>query len=154
MKTEDKLKYAKEIDEIMHQIRKRRLVKKENYGIHEAEFHVLMQLYFHKEKEPIRPSELAKRMNVTMAAVTHKINELERLSLITRIPSTEDKRVVYVALTKEGRALVEKRKNDYFERLGSWVDYLGEEDTHSLIRIIGRIRDYVNLKGNEEKSNE
>lgn len=56
---------------------------------------------------PVRVSELAQRMYLHPATVVGILDRLEKRGLIARTRSTEDRRVVEVSLTADGRRLVE-----------------------------------------------
>ncbi|TWJ33612.1 MarR family winged helix-turn-helix transcriptional regulator [Geobacter argillaceus] len=58
------------------------------------------------ESAPIKPSELARRMYLHPATVVGLIDRLERKLLVTRTRSNEDRRVVEISLTEQGRELL------------------------------------------------
>ena len=57
---------------------------------------------------PIRVSDLAARMYLHPATVVGILNRLELLSLIKRIRTSEDRRIVKIELTAEGKVIVAK----------------------------------------------
>jgi DNA-binding MarR family transcriptional regulator len=60
------------------------------------------------QEAPIMVSEIARRMYLHPATVVGILDRLEKQGLVIRIRSTEDRRVVKVELTIQGRALVRK----------------------------------------------
>jgi DNA-binding MarR family transcriptional regulator len=60
------------------------------------------------QEAPIMVSEIARRMYLHPATVVGILDRLEKQGLVVRIRSTEDRRVVKVELTGQGRALVKK----------------------------------------------
>jgi DNA-binding MarR family transcriptional regulator len=58
------------------------------------------------ENEPIKVSNIARRMYLHVATVVGIVDRLEARGLVHRTRDTKDRRVVHVALTAEGRALV------------------------------------------------
>ncbi len=60
------------------------------------------------EGSPVRVSDLAQRMYLHPSTVVGILDRLESRGLATRTRSTEDRRVVTVSLTEEGRLLVSK----------------------------------------------
>jgi len=60
------------------------------------------------QEAPIMVSEIARRMYLHPATVVGILDRLEKQRLVVRIRSTEDRRVVRVELTAQGRALVKK----------------------------------------------
>ncbi len=57
---------------------------------------------------PLMVSELARRMYLHPATVVGILDRLEKQGLVVRVRSTEDRRVVRVELTGQGRALLKK----------------------------------------------
>ncbi len=60
------------------------------------------------QEAPITVSDIARRMYLHPATVVGILDRLEKQGLATRVRSTEDRRVVKVELTAQGRALVRK----------------------------------------------
>ena len=60
------------------------------------------------QEAPIMVSEIARHMYLHPATVVGILDRLEKQGLVARIRSTEDRRVVKVELTGQGRALVRK----------------------------------------------
>ncbi len=60
------------------------------------------------QESPIMVSELARRMYLHPATVVGVLDRLEKHGMVVRVRSTEDRRVVRVELTDQGRALVKK----------------------------------------------
>ena len=52
-------------------------------------------------------SELATAKNISRPAISQAVDVLVKKGLLTRIPSTTDRRVVELALTEEGNALLD-----------------------------------------------
>jgi len=59
------------------------------------------------EQGTLRVSDLAKKMYLHPTTVVGILDRLEKRGLVSRSRSQEDRRVVYVSLTDEGRSLVE-----------------------------------------------
>ncbi len=60
------------------------------------------------QEAPIMVSEIARRMYLHPATVVGILDRLEKQELVIRIRSTEDRRVVRVELTGQGKSLVKK----------------------------------------------
>lgn len=58
------------------------------------------------DNEPIRISDIARRMYLHVATVVGIIDRLELRGFVRRTRDHKDRRVVYVMLTEEGRALI------------------------------------------------
>jgi DNA-binding MarR family transcriptional regulator len=74
---------------------------------------------------------LAQILHVDAAAITRQVKQLEAEGLVTRWAVPEDNRFTMVALTEQGRALVETQrgKRDEFERIVT-SGLSGEEINH------------------------
>jgi DNA-binding MarR family transcriptional regulator len=57
---------------------------------------------------PLRMSDIASRLMVTLPTATIEVNSLVRKNLVQRESTSEDRRVVIVALSPEGQALIKK----------------------------------------------
>jgi DNA-binding MarR family transcriptional regulator len=76
--------------------------------------HVLATL---RARGPMRMSELAEALDVSVANVTGIVNRMEERSLVERLRDAGDRRVVIAALSDEGRCVFEemdRRTHDFF----------------------------------------
>lgn len=110
-----------------------------NHRLRGAERHVLFLVYNLKNGDPVTVSEIADRMGVTLAAVTHSMNSLDDEGMIVRITNAEDRRVVLIKLTKKGVGEIKKFKKELSEKISALIETLGEEDSKNLIRIVKKI---------------
>jgi DNA-binding MarR family transcriptional regulator len=67
------------------------------------QFHVLRYV----RRGPNSMSELATAKNISRPAISQAVDVLVKKGLLTRIPSKTDRRVVELALTEEGNALLD-----------------------------------------------
>ncbi len=58
--------------------------------------------------EPLTPSEIGQRVLVASATITSTLDLLERRGWVERRPNPEDRRSVLVAITAEGRSVVDR----------------------------------------------
>jgi DNA-binding MarR family transcriptional regulator len=86
-------------------------------GLSFSQINVLMRLY-HGSKCGI--SEIGVRLGITNAAASQAIDRLVNLGMIERTEDPDDRRAKQLALTQEGRALIEKG----FEARGNWISGL------------------------------
>ena len=61
-----------------------------------------------KANGPTRPSELAKILGLTPPTLTHLSEKLVKRNLAERISSETDRRMIYLAITDEGRCTVDR----------------------------------------------
>ncbi len=81
---------------------------------------------------PQRLTVLAVREGVTQPAMTQLISRLEESGLVRREASQEDGRVVLVAITDEGRAVLARRRLVRTDRLAGIIARLGPEHRAAL----------------------
>jgi DNA-binding MarR family transcriptional regulator len=91
-----------------------------DYGITPEDWGVLTSLSLRKEGKVSSPGALARDLELSSGAVTSRLDRLESLGFIRRLPDPGDRRGVLVELTPEGRAAweqaieVQGRKEAFF----------------------------------------
>ncbi|HEX5598731.1 MAG TPA: MarR family transcriptional regulator [Micromonosporaceae bacterium] len=83
------------------------------HGLDPASFDVLATLRRSGPPHRLTPAELMRASMVTSGAVTQRLDRLEERGLVTRTRSMLDGRSVHVALTNEGRDLVDQALPDH-----------------------------------------
>jgi DNA-binding MarR family transcriptional regulator len=73
---------------------------------------------------------------VTTGAMTKRIDRLERDGLVTRRPSTGDRRGRVVALTPAGRRLIDRAFTEHMRNERRLLDCLGAADAAELERLL------------------
>lgn len=76
-------------------------------GLSDGDFDVIASLRRAGEPFALTPGELAATTMVTSGAVTKRVDRLEAQGYVTRTVSSEDGRSRTIALTAEGRALID-----------------------------------------------
>ncbi len=77
---------------------------------------------------PIPMRVLAESLDVSQASTTGIVDRMEQRGLVTRQRDDEDRRVVRVALTDEGRDMVNGIAADRREKLAAVLDELSDEE--------------------------
>ncbi|HVN53158.1 MAG TPA: MarR family transcriptional regulator [Anaerolineaceae bacterium] len=90
----------------------------------------------------VKVSSLSNQMEVTPAAVTHILNAMEETGYVERIADPADRRIVLIRPTETGEELMTTAKSRLFAALEGLVEYLGEEDSQELIRLLAVTMDY------------
>ncbi|WP_426890731.1 MarR family winged helix-turn-helix transcriptional regulator [Rossellomorea aquimaris] len=104
--------------------------------ISNGEFRVLQLI---SENGALKSSEISKRMEVSASHITSITDTLVEKGYITRMRSNEDRRVVELALTPQGEAMLsqcEEKKTQYFQEL--FVKFDKEEINH-LIELFEKL---------------
>ena len=108
-------------------------------NLNDADIMVLYCIGFCDDLKDIKLSDIAKRLKVTLPAVTHKVQTLEQEGFIKKLKDSNDLRKTYVKLTDKGEALVMSSKKKYYEPLLEIIESLGEEDKNHFIRILEKV---------------
>lgn len=83
------------------------------HGLDGPSFDVLATLRRTGPPHRLTPTELMRSAMVTSGAITQRLDRLEARGLVTRTRSAIDARVVHVALTRQGRAVIDKALPDH-----------------------------------------
>jgi len=94
----------------------------------------------------IRPSELGEILRLKRPTITSLVNSLENQGYVERISDDHDRRVVLVRLTNKGDNLMDQVQQSFIRQIRQTMEYIGEEDTRELIRIIGKVRSFLEVK--------
>ncbi len=96
---------------------------------------------------PHTPAELAEMAGVTRATMTGLVDTLERDGLVTRTPDPNDRRMMSVSLTDQGRSRLQQILPGYFQRIAALMSPLTEAERKTfvglLIKILERSADLV-----------
>ncbi len=110
----------------------------QRFGLSEAQFNVLFALKY-KEHDWTQ-TDLGKRLLVTRASVTSVLDKLEGKELVSRQPVPGDRRSYHVALTVQGRRLIDQVEPCYRQDIQEVLAGLESEECQALIGYLERIR--------------
>jgi MarR family transcriptional regulator, lower aerobic nicotinate degradation pathway regulator len=83
--------------------------------------------------------ELARFLDLDKSSVTGLVDRAERRGLVTRLPSTTDRRAVQVSLTADGRTLVSQAAARFEADVTALLSRLPPRDRETLSRIVSRL---------------
>lgn len=109
------------------------------FGINGGEFDVLATLRRCGGKAGLAASQLADKCMLSTAAMTNRLDRLEAMNLIQRRSDPGDRRVVRVALTEEGRGLINRAFVAHVENQDRAVAVLPAEEREGLAALLRRI---------------
>ncbi|MGD8732452.1 MAG: MarR family transcriptional regulator [Anaerolineales bacterium] len=102
----------------------------------------LLAILRQEEHRPPTVTEISACIQTSPAAVTHLVNSLEESGFIERQRASEDRRVVQIGLTESGLARAETLMGEAQSALSDLVEYLGEEDSKTLVRLMSKMVAY------------
>jgi DNA-binding MarR family transcriptional regulator len=138
MSTSNSMEITRELFQILKQFSRLKWEQKPYQELKPSECELLGILYLNlgDGTRAVTPSELSDQLKITPAGVTHLINPLEESDYIERLQNPNDRRFVLIGLTKKGKQLAESLIAQAHDRLAGLVDYLGDEDSKALIRVM------------------
>ncbi|WP_377644106.1 MarR family winged helix-turn-helix transcriptional regulator [Oryzobacter terrae] len=109
------------------------------HGLGEGDFDVLATLRRQGEPYALTPGELGERTLVTSGAVSKRLDRLEVRGLVTRRPSDTDGRSRTVALTAEGRRVIDAAMGDHVANEARLLGALDVDERATLGTLLGRL---------------
>ncbi len=95
--------------------------------------------YLVTNQTQVHPKELSEKLAVSTARIASLLNHMEEKNFIRREPDPEDNRQVYVVLTEEGHAAIQRIKPMVISHIAAMLEKLGPEDAETYIRIQKKI---------------
>lgn len=111
--------------------------------LNHSEWHLLWVLSHWPDAKGARPSELAQRQQVTAGNVAQQLSNLEKQKLISRSHSRDDRRVVLVKLTAQGKRKLQQLRSEFVSQYEHLVAHLGSRETEHFIRLLTASADYL-----------
>ncbi len=137
---------TQELARVLAQLRRLRLDPPRNsfHGLKPGEFYLLTALLdaIPPGGSGIKVSELSNRLQVTPAAVTHLINDLEKTQRVERVADPADRRIVLLRPTEAGRQVVAAANEQFYKFLQGLIEFLGEDDSCEFIRLMSLTMTY------------
>ncbi|GMA60515.1 MarR family transcriptional regulator [Alicyclobacillus fastidiosus] len=99
--------------------------------------------------DDVKSSDIARIAGLSPGAITQVCDELVRLGYVERTRSKDDRRVVFVALTDEGRANVKDWLARRAIRLSQLLDKMGRKDADALTELLERLVNVVETESIE-----
>ena len=104
------------------------------YGLTNSQYNVLRILQ--GEGKPLPALEVAQRMIQAVPAITGLIDRLEKLGHVVRRRSEEDRRVVYIEITKTGRQVLSKIEKPLNELHQETLGHMTRKDLSGLSQLL------------------
>ena len=109
------------------------------FGLTNSQYNVLRIL--RGEGKPLPSLEVADRMIQVVPAITGLIDRLEKQSFVRRERSAEDRRVVFVEITKQGLTVLAKIDEPLNELHRKLLGKMPRKELAELIRLLCRARE-------------
>lgn len=106
------------------------------FGLNLTEFAVL-ELLFHKGDQPIQ--QIGKKILISSGNMTYVLDKLESRRYIKRINCPKDRRVIYAALTDEGRKVVSLIFPIHEEMINNLFSEINHVEKEMLIYLLKKV---------------
>jgi MarR family 2-MHQ and catechol resistance regulon transcriptional repressor len=115
------------------------------YGLTPSQYNVLRIL--RGEGKPLPILEVADRMLAAVPGITGLIDRLERMGLVARDRSTEDRRVVFVAIMPQGLDLLGRLDGPVSSLHKGLLGHMSPTDLRQLIGLLEKARQPLDEPG-------
>ena len=105
------------------------------YGLTSTQYNVLRMLRG-AGTDGLCRNEVRDRLVTRMPDVTRLLDRMEEAGLVSRVRSTEDRRLVHTRLTTEGRALVDRLDDVVMAEHERQLGHMSAEQLRSLIDLL------------------
>ncbi len=115
----------------------------ERQGTMDLTYKEMMYLYLIDLTEDCTVSKLADMINVSLPAVTKRINSLEERGLVQRTRSEGDGRVKTVTLSERGAALSKRTDDLFYPILDRFAERFPQEDVARFCMMLDMLSDDI-----------
>lgn len=113
------------------------------YNVSSAQLNCLLALY---ENGPLSPSQIAKQIFVNSSTVTGIIDRLEQKGLVERLRISQDRRVITIELTKNGKVLAENAPPPVQQKIIDGLNKLSEDRIEQTAAILLNLTDMLDVQ--------
>jgi DNA-binding MarR family transcriptional regulator len=110
-----------------------------DYALTPSQYNILRIL--RGEAKPMPILEIAERTVTIVPGITGLIDRLERAGFVLRRRCTEDRRVIFVEITAEGRDVLKRLDQPVLDLHQELMGHLSEKELRDLIRLLEKVRD-------------
>ena len=109
------------------------------YGLTLGLFDVLAALRRSGQPFEAKPSDLAAMTMLTSGGMTGRLDQLEKLNLVLRVPDPDDRRVMLARLSAEGRDLIDRLMGQHLERERTRLEWLHDGESEEFASYLRRL---------------
>ena len=88
-----------------------------------------------------RPSQIAKELGLTPPTVSHLTDKLVNLNLATRLPDQNDRRIILLDITDEGKEVLDRANQKGHELRKEMFVKLTEEERQQMLHIFQKLNE-------------
>lgn len=118
----------------------------------ELSMHQMMFLKFLEHKGTCTPSDIAGQFGITLGAVTGFVDRLYKIGLITRTRSEEDRRVVLIQLSQQGREVLLDFEGERKKKFSCIVQKFESSHVAELNKVMEQLNSVLDDLANEQNA--
>lgn len=104
------------------------------------------------EEKIVSLSKLREKIKLAPSTITPILNSLENKGLIERIIDKNDRRNIYIKLSKDGEKFTKSANDSLKHMVYNYIEYMGVDDTKEFIRLAQKTDKFLRerMEDNEE----
>ena len=103
------------------------------------------------KEDKISLTVIRNKMKIAPSTITPIITSLEKRGLVERRIDEQDRRNIYVNLSKKGKILTQKIDEELKRVLLEYINYMGEKNIEELIKLITKTKEFISYKKGDKK---
>jgi len=122
---------------------KKKMASLRNSGYSSEDHEFLFRIFalLSENKEPITMSELSSTLNVPMSTATRIVDGLVKNDMAARVNDSNDRRIVRVGMSKNGRELYEMGMAYNKQRIAKLLEDFTAEEQGQLLKLMNKLFD-------------
>jgi MarR family transcriptional repressor of emrRAB len=113
-----------------------------NWGLTARQVEIMESLY-HNSEDVLTPADLSDDVGLTRSAMTSALDSLEKLGHTVRRPHLTDRRMIAVSLTPTGRAFIEHRLPERYQRFHRSMARLTKDERNCLLNTYTKVLEFL-----------
>jgi len=108
-------------------------------GLNFESFSLIVTLRRSGPPYELNPTALYRESLISSGAITNRIDRVEALGLVKRLPDPNDRRGTIVRLTRKGRSLADRAIELHFNSLAGYLSNLTADERSNLATQLGKL---------------
>lgn len=96
-----------------------------------------------RQAEPMTMGELSRALEVPFSTATHQIDWFVRNNYAHRLPDPDDRRIVRVELTEDGKEILEAVNEFMVKRMKKILDAFTPDEQQDIVRLLEKFMDIM-----------
>lgn len=113
------------------------------YQVSASQLNCILALY---ENGPLPPSQIAKHIMVNSSTVTGIIDRLEKKRLVERRRISQDRRVITIHLTDEGKAHAEHAPPPIQQKIIDGLKTLSQQEIEQIVKALSTLTNMLDVQ--------